>query len=93
MTAFSFINSFVQSLPVDAEKEVFSRQVYNSCASIVTPTIPSNPKLLSYSHPLAKELSIPEKEIKSSYWTDILSGKKLPADIIPYAMCYGGHQF
>jgi serine/tyrosine/threonine adenylyltransferase len=86
-------NTFTFSLPADTWKGNASRQVPWACFSYTTPIVPSNPKLISYSKLLAKELPLTQKDILSQEFTDTLSGEEVFPNTTPYAMCYGGHQF
>jgi serine/tyrosine/threonine adenylyltransferase len=86
-------NLFTSSLPQDTQKNNHTRQVQWACFSYTTPVIPSNPKLITHSKTLVKELWLSQKNILSEEFTDIFSGKKIFPNTTPYAMCYGGHQF
>ena len=85
------INLFSVSLPGDAEKQNFTRQVFNACYSEVNPKKPAKPSFIHLNEVLVNELTlndIPQDELLS-----YLSGEKNIPEFIPYAMCYGGHQF
>ncbi|MCB0509645.1 MAG: YdiU family protein, partial [Bacteroidetes bacterium] len=86
-----FRNSFVEELAGDEELKNYPRQVYNACYSRVDTRISSHPSLLIYSKDLAKELAIANPESKA--FLDIFSGNAKAKNSLPYAMCYGGHQF
>jgi uncharacterized protein YdiU (UPF0061 family) len=88
-----FDNRFVNSLPGDSETENYTRQVYESCYSSVLPIKTANPKLVSYSLEMARELNFTKKECESKVFENVFSGNELFQEMQPYAMCYGGHQF
>ena len=87
----NIVNLFTTLLPGDSEKKNFIRQVVNACYSEVSPTSPGNPAFIHFNKALAEEL-FPEG-ITQEELLPYLSGKKNFEGFIPYAMCYGGHQF
>jgi serine/tyrosine/threonine adenylyltransferase len=85
------INLFTSSLPGDSEKKNFIRQVFNACYSEVSPTPPKKPSFIHFNQNLAEEL-FPEGFTQEEL-LPYLSGSKNFENFMPYAMCYGGHQF
>ena len=84
---------FNVELPADKNEANQARQVFDACFSYVTPTTPSNPKLIHASEETAKLLGLSVEDINSNSFVNIFSGKELLEGTRPYAMCYGGHQF
>jgi uncharacterized protein YdiU (UPF0061 family) len=54
---------------------------------------PSDPKLLAHASEVAELIGLSPSEVHSQWFLDAFSGRKLLADMEPFAMCYGGHQF
>ena len=90
---FNIQNRFTTELPSDTDESNVTRQVYNACFSYVNPRVPSNPKLLHVSEEVAQLLGISIEETQSEDFLNVFSGKKIPNNIKPFAMCYAGHQF
>jgi uncharacterized protein YdiU (UPF0061 family) len=88
-----FRSDFVNALPGDPVEENRPRQVKGACYSRVNPTPLSAPKLISFSKPLAQQLGLPESWLRSQQAESVLGGNEILPGMIPYAMCYGGHQF
>jgi len=88
-----FDNRFIRDLPADQETANYRRQVTEACYSYVKPTKVAQPRLLAYAAEVAELLDLDAKTCESQQFTDIFSGNALLADMKPYAMCYGGHQF
>lgn len=88
-----FDNTFINELPGDVEVQNYTRQVLNSCWSKVMPTPVSDPKLLVYSKDVADMLDLTSEEINGVEMLHALSGNGLIQGMVPYATCYGGHQF
>ena len=94
MTALKYIklqNSFTEDLPADKLKTNEIRQVYEACYSYVRPQIPKGPELIHVSDDLADILGIDDSS--SDSFLNVVSGKEIIDNSMPYAMCYGGHQF
>ncbi|MFC7686587.1 YdiU family protein [Ureibacillus sp. GCM10028918] len=53
----------------------------------------SNPKIVIFNEPLAKELGLSSDELQSEEGVQILAGNKAPAGSFPMAQAYAGHQF
>jgi serine/tyrosine/threonine adenylyltransferase len=91
--ALAFENQFADTLPGDQDHHNTRRQVTGACYSFVAPTPVSAPVLVAYSKEAAAELGLHEEDCRSPWFTDMFSGNLVLADMKPYAMCYGGHQF
>lgn len=91
--ALAFENHFADTLPGDQDHHNTRRQVTGACYSFVAPTPVSAPVLVAYSKEAAAELGLREEDCRSPWFTDMFSGNLVLADMKPYAMCYGGHQF
>jgi len=88
-----FENIFTDSLPADIVLENHRRKVFNAVYSFVDPIKTNNPQLIHYSKELADELRISNSFLTSKEFTQIMTGNILATNSLPYAMCYGGHQF
>ncbi len=88
-----FDNRFTQDLPADLETDNIRRQVLGACFSRVLPRKVSAPSLVSYAEDVAAELELSKEYCESQQFVDVFSGNKVIAEMDPYAMCYGGHQF
>jgi len=86
-------DTFNKELPADKNTTNTRRQVLEACYSFVQPRVPSQPKLLHASQEMAKAIGIKKKDISSLAFLDTFSGSKVLENTMPYAMCYGGHQF
>ncbi|KAG1663376.1 hypothetical protein FOA52_007113 [Chlamydomonas sp. UWO 241] len=89
-----FDNSFVRELPGDPEKSNNLRQVFNSFHSPVAPT-PANgePALMAASPDVARLLGLdPAETVRPEFALVMAGAAPLPGGV-PYAQCYGGHQF
>ena len=88
-----FDNKFIRELPGDPQPDNYRRQVENACYSKVRPEKVANPQLVAYSREVATELDLSENSCNSELFTSVFAGNTLLADMEPFAMCYGGHQF
>ena len=89
----TFDNRFVRELPGDPETDNYRRQVYAACYSYVTPTPVSQPRLVAYSRAAAASLGLSDADCLSEDFVQIFAGNRLAEGMMPYATCYGGHQF
>lgn len=93
-----FDNRFVSLLPgeniaqIDGSTQL-SRKVLGACYSNTLPVKPSDPRLLAHASEVAELIGLSPSEVHSQWFLDAFSGRKLLADMEPFAMCYGGHQF
>lgn len=87
-------NTFVAELPGDAREGGPVRQVLHACYTKVRPSAVINgPKLVAFSKPAADLVDLDEKEFERDDTAEIWCGAKLLDGMVPYAQCYGGHQF
>jgi len=93
LTALVFDHRLTDQLSADVDTSNTRRQVFEACYSWVEPTPTAKPKLLIYASEVAELLGLSELDCASDLFKQIFSGNALLADMKPYAMCYGGHQF
>ena len=93
LEALHFDNRFVRELPGDPQTANNRRQVKNACYSRVMPTSVSSPQLVAYSREMAERLNLSEETCRSPLFTEIFVGNRVLSAMLPFAMCYGGHQF
>lgn len=86
-------NRFTKELPADHLVENTRRQVKEACFSFVTPKSPGNPSLIHVSEEMLENLGLSIKDSEHPHFLDLISGKHIRHNTMPYAMCYGGHQF
>ncbi|CAN7005433.1 unnamed protein product [Brassica rapa subsp. trilocularis] len=91
---FNWDHSFVNELPGDPRSDVISRKVFHACYSKVSPSVQvDDPQLVSWSDSVAELLDLHPKEFERLDFPLLLSGAKPLPGAMPYAQCYGGHQF
>ncbi|CAF2349121.1 hypothetical protein HID58_039275 [Brassica napus] len=91
---FNWDHSFVKELPGDPRSDVTSREVLHACYSKVSPSVPvDDPQLVAWSDSVAELLELDPKEFERPDFPLLLSGAKPLPGSMPYAQCYGGHQF
>jgi uncharacterized protein YdiU (UPF0061 family) len=88
-----FDNRFVRELPADAETSNRRRQVSGACYSHVRPARVSRAEMIAYSREIAAELDLTDEICESAQFLKVFSGDSLLDEMVPYATCYGGHQF
>ncbi len=88
-----FTNRFTSSTPADPMPANQRRQVHGSCFSRVTPTATTAPVLIAHSPEVAAMVGLSPEQVASEAFVDIFNGNRVTADMDPFAMCYGGHQF
>jgi len=93
MQSLVFDNTFVRTLPADAEAGRRRRQVHGALFSHVEPTPVSAPRLLAYSREVAAMLGLAEADVRSPQFAQVFGGNALLEGMQPYAANYGGHQF
>jgi uncharacterized protein YdiU (UPF0061 family) len=89
--ALRYQNRFVESLPGDLLSDNRARQVLGACYSRVEPTAVAAPQLLAIAPEVAQLLELsadPTPEL-----AEVLTGNRVVPGMLPYAACYGGHQF
>ena len=84
-------NVFTENLPTDTEKGNLARQVHKACYSETYPTKTARPSMIHFNKDFAEELNLAEEN--RDELLQLLSGNKSLEGFLPYAMCYGGHQF
>ncbi len=84
-------NMFTENLPGDTEKKNFVRQVHEACYSPTYPIKTSTPSIVHFNEDLAEELNLQVEDRETLL--QLLSGNANLEGFLPYAMCYGGHQF
>lgn len=88
-----FSSRFASELPADPDDSNQVRQVFSACYSRVAPTPVTSPSLVAYSREMVELLGYSDEEVNSHEFADIFAGNRLAPGMIPYAACYGGHQF
>lgn len=86
-----FSNRFTDFFSGDFSMSPVSRNTPGVLFSAVGPTPVKTPVLLAWSKDMAATLGLRQPDASADL--HILSGNKLPANAVPYASCYGGHQF
>ncbi|XP_071712364.1 uncharacterized protein [Rutidosis leptorrhynchoides] len=87
-------NSFVRELPGDSRNDVIPRQVFHACYSKVSPSVQvESPQVVAWSESVAEALDLDPKEFERPDFPLFFSGASPLVGGIPYAQCYGGHQF
>ncbi|CAK9229025.1 unnamed protein product [Sphagnum troendelagicum] len=87
-------NSFTRELPGDTRTGGPVRQVLHACYSKVSPSVSvKEPELVAWSQPVADILDLDPNEFKRADFPLLFTGVSLLKGGLPYAQCYGGHQF
>ncbi|KAL6976720.1 hypothetical protein U1Q18_025506 [Sarracenia purpurea var. burkii] len=87
-------NSFVRELPGDPRTDNIPRQVLHACYTKVSPSAEvENPQLIAWSESVADLIDLDPKEFERSDFPLFFSGASSLVGVVPYAQCYGGHQF
>ncbi|KAL5976877.1 hypothetical protein ACLOJK_021212 [Asimina triloba] len=87
-------HSFVGELPGDPRTDLIPREVLHACYTKVSPSAEvENPELVAWSDSVAKLLDLDPKEFERPDFPLIFSGATPLVGGLPYAQCYGGHQF
>ncbi|EEF48836.1 protein adenylyltransferase SelO [Ricinus communis] len=87
-------HSFVRELPGDSRTDTIPRQVLHACFSKVFPSAEvENPQLVAWSESVAVLLDLDLKEFERPDFALKFSGASTLVGSLPYAQCYGGHQF
>ncbi|CAL9183094.1 unnamed protein product, partial [Musa hybrid cultivar] len=91
---FNWDHSFVRELPGDPRSDTIPRQVLHACYSKVSPSAEvESPELVAWSESVAELLDLDPKEFERPDFPLIFSGALPLKGGLPYAQCYGGHQF
>eukprot|EP01018_Ginkgo_biloba_P033232 Gb_08627 [translate_table: standard] len=87
-------NSFVRELPGDTRTDGPPRQVLHACYTKVSPSaVVEKPELVVWSESVAELLDLDLREFERPDFPLIFSGALPLKGSLPYAQCYGGHQF
>ena len=89
---FTLDNQFTATFTPDDVDDNYPRQVM-SAYSFVQPTATHKPQLIAASESVAKQLGLTSEQVKSATFLSLFSGNEVLANMKPFAMCYGGHQF
>ncbi|KAM6578998.1 hypothetical protein CsatB_030835 [Cannabis sativa] len=86
--------SFVRELPGDPRTDSFPREVLHACYTKVSPSVQvDKPQLVAWSESVAELLDLDSKEFERPDFPLLFSGASPLVGSVPYAQCYGGHQF
>ncbi|KAM1472549.1 hypothetical protein ACFX2I_028784 [Malus domestica] len=87
-------NSFTRELPGDPRTDTIPREVLHACYTKVSPSAEvENPQLVAWSESVAEFLDLDPKEFERPDYPPLFSGASPLVGSLPYAQCYGGHQF
>ncbi|KAL6909842.1 hypothetical protein ACP4OV_001501 [Aristida adscensionis] len=87
-------HSFVRELPGDPRSDAMPREVLHACFTKVSPSAKvEDPKLVAWSESVADILDLDHKEFERPEFPHFFSGATPLVGSLPYAQCYGGHQF
>ncbi len=93
MELFPLKNIFVAALPGDLQESNHPRMVLSGFYSKVLPKNVVSPSMIIFSKEVAELLGLSKSFVESEIFLSIMSGNVVALNSIPYAMCYGGHQF
>lgn len=93
MRPLVFDNRFVRELPGDPEPENTRRQVLGAAWSAVQPTPVAAPQLLAHAAEVAELVGFAPDDPLEPAFARVFGGNALLPGMVPYAACYGGHQF
>jgi uncharacterized protein YdiU (UPF0061 family) len=88
-----FDNTFIRELPGDPIAANHPRNVIGACYTPVTPTAVAGPRLVALSQEVAALLGLEASACEGEDFAAVFAGNRLAAGMVPYAACYGGHQF
>ncbi|KAG1327225.1 UPF0061 protein [Cocos nucifera] len=87
-------HSFVRELPGDPRTDAIPREVLHACYTKVSPSAEvEKPELVVWSESVAKLLDVDPREFERPDFPLFFSGALSLVGGLPYAQCYGGHQF
>ncbi|RWR77832.1 UPF0061 protein azo1574-like protein [Cinnamomum micranthum f. kanehirae] len=90
----SWDHSFVRELPGDPRTDAIPREVVHACYTKVSPSVEvEKPELVVWSESVAELLELDPKEFERPDFPLLFSGATPLVGGLPYAQCYGGHQF
>jgi len=93
MPSLDFDNRFVSELPGDPERTARRRQVIGACWSHAEPTAVRAPVLLAHASEVAEHTGFSADDVAAPWFAEVFGGNRLLPGMVPYAACYGGHQF
>jgi len=86
--------TFIRELPGDLRTDSIPRQVLHACYTRIAPSVEvDKPELVVSSESVAELLGLDKKEFERPDFPLIFSGASPLVGGLPYAQCYGGHQF
>ena len=88
-----FDNLAIRSLPIDLEKNNFTRQVSGACFSLVQPTPVENPTLVAFSGQALSLIDLTESDVHEQEVIECFAGNRTFKGSQTAAHCYCGHQF
>jgi uncharacterized protein YdiU (UPF0061 family) len=86
-----YADRFVRELPGDARDDRRTREVLGACYSRVQPTPVERPELLVLVPEVAALIELDPRPTPAL--VEVLAGNRVVPGMVPYAACYGGHQF
>jgi serine/tyrosine/threonine adenylyltransferase len=89
----AYSDRFVRELPADPRRDAHTRQVMGACYSHVSPTPVPKPEMLALVPEVAELIGLTPPAEPSADLADVLAGNRIVPGMVPYAACYGGHQF
>jgi len=93
LQTLNFDDSFTRDLPGDPASSNHRRQVEGACYSRVAPTRVAAPRLIAYSREVAEMLGLSAETCETRGFAEVMAGNRVLPGMVPYAACYGGHQF
>jgi uncharacterized protein YdiU (UPF0061 family) len=93
MPCLKFDTRFINKLPGELGIKLSSQQTFNVCWAKVKLSPVIKPELIIFSDDVAHLLNIDTKYLTSSEMVNVLAGNAILPGMVPYATCYGGHQF
>lgn len=84
---------FISELPGNGEASNLPQQTPNIFWYHCPPTPVSNPQLIAYFNEVADAIGLNTADMQSDFVRDWLAGNAELPGAMPYASCYGGHQF
>ncbi|MCB0660249.1 MAG: YdiU family protein [Saprospiraceae bacterium] len=84
---------FTSALPADPIEAQYPRQVFEAMFSYVKPKGFPNAEIKLLNTDLYKSWNIEKSVFTAQSFSDIMHGNLMAKGSMPYAMCYGGHQF
>ena len=93
MHPLRFDNRFVTELPGDKVEGNHPRQVEGACWSHASPTPVAAPRLIAHAHEVAEMVGFTDADVSAPEFAEVFGGNAIYDGMVPYAACYGGHQF